>query len=369
MVYLDHNASVPMSASVIEAMTEAARQGGNPSSVHDYGRRVRARIEAARKDVATMVGAAASQVIFTSGATEANAMGLRTCGRDRVFVSATEHVSVLDAHPGAATIPVDADGVVQPSAVRAALTADGVDADAAIVSVMLANNETGVIQPISEIAAVARELGALMHCDAVQAPGRLPVDMAALGIDLMTVSAHKVGGPAGVGALILRDASLLRPDTKGGGQEKGLRGGTENITGIAGFGAAAKFAVASEGTDKTAGRRDRIEARVTQEIPDAVVFGSGALRLPNTSCIAIPGIGAETQVMALDLAGYAVSAGSACSSGKVKTSHVLLAMGVDDEVARCAIRISLGPDTSDADVDGFIAAWTDLIHRLRRSAA
>lgn len=369
MVYLDHNASVPMSASVIEAMVEAARQGGNPSSVHDYGRRARARIEAARKDVATMVGAAASQVVFTSGATEANVMALRACSRDRVFVSATEHVSVLDAHPTAVAIPVDADGVVQPPVVQAALTADRVDAGDAIVSVMLANNETGVIQPIAEIAAMVHAAGALMHCDAVQAPGRLPVDMAALGVDLMTVSAHKAGGPAGVGALILRDASLLRPDTKGGGQEKGLRGGTENITGIAGFGAAAKLAAAFNGADEIARRRDRIEAEVMQEVPDAVVFGSDVLRLPNTSCMAIPGIGAETQVMALDLAGYAVSAGSACSSGKVKTSHVLLAMGADDDVARCAIRISLGPETSDADIDGFITAWIDLIHRLRRSAA
>lgn len=369
MVYLDHNASVPMNASVIEAMTDAARQGGNPSSVHDYGRRARARIEASRNDVAAMVGAKASQVIFTSGATEANVMALRACGRDRVFVSATEHVSVLDVHPSAVSLPVDADGVVQPSAVQTALTADGADAGDAVVSVMLANNETGVIQPVAEIAAVAHAAGALMHCDAVQAPGRVPVDMASLGVDLMTVSAHKVGGPAGVGALILRDASLLRPDTKGGGQEKGLRGGTENITGIAGFGAAAKQAMAFHGMQEIAGRRDRIEARVMQKIPDAVVFAAGVPRLPNTSCIAIPGVGAETQVMALDLAGYAVSAGSACSSGKVKTSHVLLAMGVGDEVARCAIRISLGPETSDADVDGFIAAWTDLIHRLRRSAA
>ncbi len=369
MVYLDHNASVPMGASVIEAMTEAARQGGNPSSVHEYGRRARARIEAARKDVAAMVGAKASQVVFTSGATEANVMALRGCGRDRVFVSAAEHVSVLDAHPSAVRIPVDSDGVVQPSAVEAALTADGVDAGDAIVSVMLANNETGVIQPISEIAVVAREHGAVLHCDAVQAPGRLPVDMAALGVDLLTVSAHKIGGPAGVGALVLRDASLLRPDTKGGGQEKGLRGGTENITGIAGFGAAARRTLTLDGVDDIARRRDRIEAGIAQEIPDAVVFGAGVSRLPNTSCIAIPGVGSETQVMALDLAGYAVSAGSACSSGKVKTSHVLLAMGVDDEVARCAIRISLGPDTGDAEVDGFIAAWIDLIHRLRRSAA
>ncbi len=368
MVYLDHNASVPMGASVIEAMAEAARQGGNPSSVHEYGRRVRARIEAARKDVAAMVGATASQVVFTSGATEANVMALRASGRARVFVSATEHVSVLDAHPSSVRIPVDPDGILQPSAVRAAL-ADGDDVGDAIVSVMLANNETGVIQPISEIAAVARELGALVHCDAVQAPGRLPVDMGKLGVDLMTVSAHKIGGPAGIGALILRDASLLRPDTKGGGQEKGLRGGTENITGIAGFGVAAKRTLTLDRADEVTRRRDRVEARIAQEIPDAVVFGAGVSRLPNTSCIAIPGIGAETQVMALDLAGYAVSAGSACSSGKVKTSHVLLAMGVDDEVARCAIRISLGPDTSDAEVDGFIAAWVELIHRLRRSAA
>jgi cysteine desulfurase len=367
MTYLDYNASAPMSGTVIDAMTAAARLGGNPSSVHAYGRKARAVIEDARAAVAAAVSAAPGQVVFTSGATEANALALRGCGRTRVLVSAVEHESVLNAIDGAECIPVDRDGIVDLDRLRAMLASGGAQT---IVAVMLANNETGVIQPLDAVVALAREAGALVHCDAVQGPGRIPVDVAALGGDFLSLSAHKLGGPKGVGALILRREGTIAAETRGGGQERGLRGGTENLTGIAGFGAAARLvpdALARAGAVERL--RDGLEARLRALAPDAVVFGAGVRRLPNTACIALPGVGAEAQVMALDLAGVAVSAGSACSSGKIKASHVLQAMGMGDDLAGSAVRVSLGPDTSAAEIDAFVAAWSKLAARARRSAA
>ena len=371
MVYLDYNASAPMPRPVIDAVTAAAALCGNPSSVHAYGRRARALVEDARAAVADLVGARPAEITFTGGASEANALALRGCGRRRVLVAASEHESVLTAVPSPALIPVASDGRVEPGAVAAAIGKDGSDA---VVSVMLANNETGVVQPIGDIAAVAAEAGALLHCDAVQAPGRLAVDRAALGADLLTLSAHKFGGPKGVGALIVRDGLAIEAQMRGGGQEKGRRGGTENLTGIAGFGAAAELAAELAAgrlgsAEEIAQLRDGLEERLRREMPAVVVFGADQPRLSNTSCFASPGIDAETQVMAMDLAGFAVSAGSACSSGKVQTSHVLRAMGVDEAVARCAIRVSLGPETTQEEVDGFATAWLDLARRLRRSAA
>jgi cysteine desulfurase len=367
MTYLDYNASAPMSEAIVDAMTAAARLCGNPSSVHAYGRKARAVLEDARADVAKAVGARPSQVVFTSGATEANALALRGCGRRRVLVSAVEHDSVLNAVSGAERIAVDANGVVDLDRLRAMLADGGGDT---VVSVMLANNETGVIQPLDAVVALAKEAGALVHCDAVQGPGRIPVDFAALGVDLLSLSAHKLGGPKGVGALVQRRDGLIAAEMRGGGQERGLRGGTENLTGIAGFGAAARAvpeALARAG--KVERLRDDLEARVRDLAPDAAVFGAGARRLPNTACIALPGVGAETQVIALDLAGVAVSAGSACSSGKIKASHVLAAMGVSPALAGSAIRVSLGPETGAADIDALIAAWGKLAARARRSAA
>jgi cysteine desulfurase len=367
MTYLDFNASAPMSDAVIDAVTAAARICGNPSSVHAYGRKARALVEAARQDVAACVGAAADGVVFTSGATEANAIALRRCGRPRVLVSAVEHDSVLKAVPGAEMIPVNADGVVDLDRLRAMLSDGGGDA---IVSVMLANNETGVLQPVADVVAVAAEAGALVHCDAVQGPGRVPVDRAALGVDMLSLSAHKMGGPKGCGALILRDAALVSAETQGGGQERGLRGGTENLTGIAGFGAAAR--AVSESLDRMAGiarLRDDMESRVRALAGDAVIFGAGVPRLPNTSCIALPGVTAEAQVMALDLAGVAVSAGSACSSGKITPSHVLAAMGAPKALAGSAIRVSLGPATTESEIDAFIDAWAGMAARAGRNAA
>jgi cysteine desulfurase len=367
MTYLDYNASAPMPDAVIDAMTAAARLRGNPSSVHAYGRKARAAIEAARADVAAAVGVASQQVVFTSGATEANAMALRGCGRTRILVSAVEHESVLNVDGGAERIPVDRDGIVDLDRLRAMLAGGGKDA---VVAVMLANNETGVIQPIDDVAALAREAGALVHCDAAQGPGRIPVDVAALGVDFLSLSAHKLGGPKGVGALILRRAGTIAAETRGGGQERGLRGGTENLTGIAGFAAATRSVPAALARAGAVERlRDGLETRLRALAPNAVVPGAGARRLPNTACIALPGVGAAAQVMALDLAGIAVSAGSACSSGKIKASHVLRAMGMGDDLAGSAVRVSLGPDTSAAEIDAFVAAWSKLAARARRSAA
>jgi len=366
MTYLDFNASAPMSDAVVDALAAAARVCGNPSSVHAYGRKARAVIERARRDVAACVGAAPEHVIFTSGATEANAMALRRCGRARVLVSAVEHESVLKAVPDAEAIPVLASGVVDLDRLRAMLAGGG----DAVVSVMLANNETGVLQPVADVVALAAEAGALVHSDAVQGPGRMPVDMAALGVDLLSLSAHKMGGPKGCGALILRRAGLVTAEMHGGGQERGLRGGTENLTGIAGFGAAAREVSAFLArTAATARLRDDMEGRVRALAGDAVIFGAGAPRLPNTSCIALPGVTAEAQVMALDLAGVAVSAGSACSSGKITPSHVLTAMGASSALAGSAIRVSLGPATAARDIDAFIGAWGKLAARPNRNAA
>jgi len=367
MTYLDFNASAPMSDAVCDAVAAAMRVVGNPSSVHAYGRKARALVEGARRDIAACVGATSAHVVFTSGATEANAIALRRCGRKRILATAVEHASVLNAVPNAEIVPVDAQGVVDLDRLRALLADGGGDT---VLSVMLANNETGVLQPMEDVVALAREAGALVHCDAVQGPGRLPVDFAALGVDMLSLSAHKMGGPKGSGALIMARADLLSAEMSGGGQERGLRGGTENLSGIAGFGAAAReVPSALAHMTQVEALRDGLETRVRAASPDAVVFGAVVPRLPNTSCIALPRVTSEAQVMALDLAGVAVSAGSACSSGKITPSHVLLAMDVPERLAGYAIRVSLGPSSTRADVDAFLDAWSKLAARASRSAA
>jgi cysteine desulfurase len=352
--YLDHNATSPLRPMALDAMVEALQTGGNPSSVHRPGRAARARVDKARKQVASLVGALPGEVIFTSGGTEANNMALRGAGRARVLVSAIEHDSVLKAVPGAELIPVDGNGVVDLAALERLLPGAP-----ALVSVMQANNETGVIQPIGEIVRLARAAGALVHCDAVQAAGKIRVDLHGLGVDYLSLSAHKLGGPTGVGALVARAAAPLAPDRVGGGQEAWRRAGTENVAGIAGFGAAAE--ASRHGLDVSA-LRDRIEAALPGR-----VYGALAPRLPNTTCIAMPGVPAETQVMGLDLAGVAVSAGSACSSGKVTRSAVLTAMGIDTAEAATAIRISCGWNTIFEDIERLIAAWQGLYIRVMQS--
>ena len=364
--YLDHNATTPLRPESVEAVSHALSEWGNPSSVHSHGRAARRIVEHARRQVAGLAGVNPATVAFTSGGTEANNLALRGCGRSRILVSAVEHPSVLEATDNIETIPVDADGVVDLDALQAMLR----DGEKAVVSIMLANNETGVVQPVTRAAAIAHEAGALVHCDAVQGAGKLSLDYGALGVDMLTLSAHKICGPKGAGALIVADHVQLAPILLGGGQERGRRNGTENVPGIAGFGAAAELAaVEVSSAGNLAALRDMLEERVLAEIPGARIIAGRADRLPNTSCIALPGILAETQIMALDLAGFSVSAGSACSSGKVKASRVLRAMGLEDDIAACAIRVSLGHGNNEADIEGFTAAYRDFAARAGATAA
>jgi cysteine desulfurase len=362
-VYLDYNATAPIRPEAMEAVGRALAIGGNPSSVHRFGRAARRLVEDAREQIAALVGAAPSQVVFTGSGSAANNAALRVVGRDRLVVSAIEHDSVLrPAGESAARIPVTLAGTVDVDALDRLLAADP---RPALVSVMMANNETGAVQPIGAVVECARRHGALVHSDAVQAAGRIAVDVGALGVDLLTLSAHKLGGPQGVGALVVADAVVLDPLVKGGGQERGRYAGTENVAGIAGFGAAAAAVVAAlpAETARLAALRDRLEDALGAKAPGTTIYGSGAPRLANTTCVAMPGVASETQVVALDLAGFAVSAGAACSSGRVQPSHVLRAMGVGEPEASSAIRISLGWRTSAADIDGFVAAWAELYGR------
>jgi cysteine desulfurase len=359
--YLDHNATSPLRPAALDAMVEALRAGGNPSAVHSSGRKARSVVEAARRQVGALVGCLPGEVVFTSGGTEANNLALRGSGRRRVLVSAVEHDSVLKASPDAEIIPVDGEGVIDLQALEQTLSLSD---EPALVSVMLANNETGVIQPIGEVLRLARRFGALVHCDAVQAAGKLGFDIHGLGVDYLSLSAHKVGGPTGVGALIVSGGAPLATDRHGGSQEANRRAGTENVAGIAGFGAAAE---AAQSGLSVAPLRNRLEAALRHLAPSARVFGAGAPRLDNTSCISMPGVKAETQVVALDLAGVCVSAGAACSSGKVQRSSVLDAMGVEPAEAASAIRVSLGWNSESGDIDRLIAAWRDLYIRAGKS--
>jgi cysteine desulfurase len=362
--YLDHNATAPVRRAVIETMAAAAARVGNPSSQHGFGRAARERVEEARGRLARLIGAAPAQVIFTSGGTEANNLALAGFGGRRVMVSAIEHESVLAPAADAKRLPVGGDGAIDLAALASRLEAG---AEGVLVSIMLANNETGVLQPVAEAARLTQRAGAFLHCDAVQAVGKVAVDFRTLGVDAMTVSAHKFGGPQGIGALIVNERFPLRPRQLGGGQERRRRAGTENLAAIAGFGKACELAGA-ELADfaRIAVLRDRLEARIRAIAPQAAVFGGASVRLPNTSLIAMPGVGSETQVMALDLAGFAVSAGSACSSGSVEPSYVLAAMGVEEHQAGCAIRVSLGRRTTQAEIDGLVEAWRDLFARASR---
>lgn len=351
-VYLDWNATAPLHPAARAAMLSALDAVGNPSSVHAEGRAARAIVERARAQVAALAGCEPDRVTFTSGATEAAAL---TAGHGPEAGSPLEHDCLWGRLEGAVPMAATAAGTV---AVPDSL--DGV----AQVCCLAAHNETGVVQPVERMAALARAAGARLVCDAVQAAGRMPMPRA----DVVILSAHKLGGPKGAGALVGAIASQAR---RGGGQEMGRRPGTENVVGIAGFGAAAEAAaraLADGVWERVAGRRDRMEARLAEAAPDAIFIGAGAARLPNTSCVAVPGWRGETQVMQLDLAGIAVSAGAACSSGKVRESRALAAMGLGP-LAGCAIRVSLGPDTTDDEIDRFCAAWTALYAKRRARAA
>jgi len=369
--YMDHNATSPVRAEVKEALIHALNLGGNPSSVHSEGRQARRMVEDAREHVRAAVNAPKSaQVVFTSCGTEANTLALNGKSIVRVLAGATEHASILGARDDIECIPVDGYGRIDLGHLHTMLsTGDG----HAVVSVMMANNETGVLQHVEDIAHLAHRFGAQMHVDAVQALGKVDINFVALGIDMLSLSAHKVRGPMGVGALIATKDVKLTPINRGGGQEGGLRGGTENVSGIVGFGLAARLAKAELATTTAhvTALRNQLEAKIMEFAPDATVIAHTVERLPNTSCVVMPGVNAETQVMAMDLAGVCVSAGSACASGKSKSSAVLAAMGVPENVAKSAVRVSLGPTNTLTDIEYFFSVWKDLYERQaqKRSAA
>ena len=372
-VYLDWNATTPLRPQARDAMAAAWDLCGNPSSVHAEGRQARKLIEDARARVAGAVGALPRNVIFTSGGTEANALALTSGLRrgsglpvTRLVVSAIEHASVLAGGrflPEAMeTIGVARSGLLDLDHLREILG----DGPPALVSVMLANNETGAVQPVAEAGEIVHAAGGLLHVDAIQALGKIPFDISEMNADLVTLSAHKIGGPKGVGAVVLAEGVLgFEPLLRGGGQELGRRAGTENVAGIAGFGAAVKAAMGSLESDavRLESLRDRLENGL-RDTTDAIVFADGAPRLPNTTLFTVPGLKAETAVIGFDLAGVAVSSGSACSSGKVQPSHVLEAMGFGPELAQGAVRLSLGWSTSDADIDRCLEAWRKLSDTL-----
>jgi cysteine desulfurase len=375
--YFDWNATAPLRPRARAAMVSALAQPGNPSSVHAEGRAARALIERAREQVAALVGASPKNVTFTSGGTEANMLALSpatgiaatTQLRDRLQISAIEHPSVRSGGRFASDrieeIRVTDQGVVDLDDLRRRLSNGG----RPLVSVMLANNETGVVQPISQIAQLVHQAGGVLHVDAVQAAGKIAVDINALGADLLSLSAHKIGGPHGIGALVRREESIkVRPLVTGGGQERGVRPGTENVAAIAGFGAAAETAKADfqANNSRMAALRQRLESRLVAMSPNAAIFSARADRLPNTTLVAVPGLKAETAVIAFDLEGIAVSSGSACSSGKVAASHVLAAMGVEPDLARAALRLSLGWETTESDLEQLLNAWNKLISSLAK---
>jgi cysteine desulfurase len=373
--YFDWNATAPLRQEARAAMVTTLGLTGNASSVHAEGRAVRRLVEAAREQVAGLVGAEAKDVTFTSGATEANMLALtpaieiggRKSLRDRLFVSAIEHPSVRSGGRFPAEqveeLPVTGAGVVDLHALRSAIAR----AERPFVSVMLANNETGVIQPIADIAAIVHAANGLLHVDAVQGPGRITCRIGELGADLMSLSAHKLGGPQGAGALVSRgDIHIGEPLIKGGGQERSQRAGTENVAAIAGFGAAAAVAANQADAARMAGSRDRLEAGIKAILPEALIFGESAPRLPNTTLFAVPGMKAETAIISFDLNGIAVSSGSACSSGKVQASHVLAAMGVEPSLAQGAVRVSLGWSTGESDIENLLDALTKVVSSLRK---
>ncbi len=382
-VYFDANAGARLLDEARDAVIAALNQSANASSVHAEGRAARALVERARAEVADAVGAKPQNVIFTSGATEAAALALTPhirSGRGEapaghLYVGATEHPCVLAggrfAHGTVSRLPVTPSGVIDRVALEEALAHHDYGTGVPYVALMLANNETGVIHPVAEAAALVRRRGGYVLCDAVQALGRIPVDIDALGADFLALSAHKIGGPQGAGALVLADEAVWpEPLLTGGGQERRRRSGTENVAAIAGFGVAARLAGHHlEDSGRIAALRDTLERELLAVSPEAKIVGGEAERLPNTTLFAVPGLSAETLVIAFDLEGIAVSAGSACSSGKVTASHVAAAMGEPEVIARAGVRVSLTPAAREEDIAAFIVAWRAIYARMRRSRA
>jgi cysteine desulfurase len=376
-VYLDHNATTPVAPEVLAAMLPyLSDKFGNASSIHFYGQNARGAVEQARSSVAALLGARPAEVLFTSGGTESNnfailgAVNAVQCGAKHVITSAIEHVAVLDTCRALAkhgveltVLEVDRNGLVSPDDVRRAIRPDTV-----LTSIMQANNETGTIEPIEEIGAIAAEKNVLFHTDAVQTAGKLPIDVEKLGVDLLSLSAHKFCGPKGVGALYVRPGTRLEPLLYGGHSERDRRPGTENVAGIVGMGKAAELARAgmAEESERVGRLRDRLEKGLLDGVPQSWVNGAGTPRVPNTTNITFPFAEGESMVIALDLKGVACSTGAACSSGAVEPSHVLIALGLAPEDARATLRLSLGRQTTDEDISFALATIPPAIERLRR---
>jgi cysteine desulfurase len=376
-IYLDHNATTPLAAAAVDRMTAALRDDfGNPSSVHHFGQRAKAVVDDARSAGAALLGVDSSELVFTGGGTEGDnfairgaAEALEATGRRHLIASTIEHEAVLNTLKAlgrrgwkTTLLPVDQSGVVAVDALRQALTDD-----TALVSIMHANNEIGTIQPIAELARAARERGALFHTDAVQSAGKIPIDGRTLGVDLLSVSAHKFYGPKGVGAIWIRRGLRLLPLITGGKQERSRRAGTENVAGIAGMGVAAQLArtkMADESTRLTA-LRDRLEEGVLNAVPGTAINGGRSPRVANTTNISFDRVEAESLLIALDLAGIAVSTGSACSSGTLEPSHVLKAMGFPPHRTQNSIRFSLGASNTDAHIDRVLAVLPGIVEKLR----
>jgi cysteine desulfurase len=376
-IYLDHNATTPPSSAAVDRMAATLREEfGNPSSVHHFGQRAKAVIDEARSDVAALIGADPGEVVFTGGGTEGDNLAIRgvaealePTGRKHLIASAIEHEAVLNtlkalARRGWTTtlLPVDESGIVSPDALRSAMRDD-----TALVSVMHANNEIGTVQPIAGLAAIARERRAVFHTDAVQSAGKLPIDVKTLGVDLLSISAHKFYGPKGVGALWIRRGVRLQAPLTGGKQERSRRAGTENVPGIAGMGVAAREARAKMAAEavRLAALRDRLEDGILRGVTGTALNGVRSPRVPNTTNISFDRTEAESLLIALDLEGIAVSTGSACSSGTLEPSHVLKAMGFPAHRTQNSIRFSLGTANTEADVDRVIAALPGIVEKLR----
>lgn len=366
--YFDHNATTPVSPEVFQAMAPLMTQVfGNASSIHQFGQEARGELDRARRSVAAMLGAKAEEIVFTSGGTEADNMAIFGAG-GHVITTAAEHPAVLQAAaqlPSATFVPVDGQGVVDPEAVRVAIRPD-----TKLISVMHVNNELGVIQPVREIARIARDAGVLFHSDGVQAAGKITFDVKELGIDLYSISAHKIYGPKGVGALYVRKGVDVRPLIYGGPHERKMRAGTENVAGAAGFGRAAEWVIEESAAEaaRQAALRDRLEQGILERVAGAHINGAGAPRVGNTSNIRFDGIDSEPLLIALDLKGFAVSSGSACSSGATEPSHVLAAIGLTREQARSSVRFSLGRSNTVDQVDALIDAVVQVVSRLRKLA-
>ena len=366
--YFDHNATTPVSPEVFQAMAPMMTEVfGNASSIHDFGQRARQALDDARRKVAAMIGAKPEEIVFTSGGTEADNMALFGVS-GHVITTTVEHPAVLQAAgqlPEATMVPVDSRGVVDPQAVRKAIRPR-----TKLISVMHANNELGVIQPLDEIATIAREAGVLFHSDGVQGPGKLPVKVKELGVHLYSISAHKIYGPKGIGALYVRKGTAIRPLLYGGPHERKARAGTENVAGAVGFGRAAEWVIESSAAEaaRQGVLRDVLEQGILARVPGAHVNGAGAARVRNTSNMRFDGIDSEPLLIALDLKGFAVSSGSACSSGATEPSHVLAAIGLNREQSRSSVRFSLGRSNTEEQIAVLIEAVVEVVARLRKLA-